>query len=215
MPEVNAPENASLLRISPVIPVVTLEDPEDAAPLARALYEGGIGIIELTLRTERALECLARIAEEVPETCVGAGTILTPEQADAAVAAGAQFLVSRGTTGALLDHLLELPVPVLPGAATVSEAMALLERGVTEMKFFPAAPAGGPAYLKAVGAPVPQVTFCPTGGISLETAPDYLGLSNVACIGGSWLTPADAVRDKDWGSITQLAREAAALSSRG
>lgn len=204
-------ENDHLLQMSPVIPVVTIEDPADAAPVARALLDGGIRIIELTLRTNRALESLTRISREVPEILAGAGTVLTPDQADAALEAGAQFLVSPGTTTTLLEHLLTLPIPVLPGVATVSEAMSVLEHGITNMKFFPAAQAGGPAYLKAIGAPVPQIRFCPTGGITTESAPDYLAVSNVSCIGGSWLTPHAAVQDKNWAHITDLARHAMTL----
>jgi 2-dehydro-3-deoxyphosphogluconate aldolase/(4S)-4-hydroxy-2-oxoglutarate aldolase len=171
-----------------------------------------VRIIELTLRTDSALESLKRIATEVPDILVGAGTILTPAQADAAVGAGAQFLVSPGVTPALLDHMLTLGVPILPGVATVGEVMALLERGITAMKFFPAGPAGGPDYLAAIGAPIPQVQFCPTGGVSLDSAPGYLKLANVSCVGGSWLTPKAAVENNDWEQITRLAREAAGLS---
>ncbi|WP_045732002.1 bifunctional 4-hydroxy-2-oxoglutarate aldolase/2-dehydro-3-deoxy-phosphogluconate aldolase [Pseudarthrobacter chlorophenolicus] len=202
---------SGVLGASPVIPVVTIDDPQDAVPLARALVDGGVKIIELTLRTPSALTSLKLIAEEVPEILVGAGTILTPQQADGAVTAGAQFLVSPGVTPALLTAMLSTGVPVLPGVATVGEVLAVLEQGLDTMKFFPAGPAGGPKYLAAIGAPVPQVRFCPTGGISLATAPDYLKLPNVACVGGSWLTPADAVEAKDWARITELAGGAAAL----
>jgi 2-dehydro-3-deoxyphosphogluconate aldolase/(4S)-4-hydroxy-2-oxoglutarate aldolase len=201
----------AVLRVSPVIPVVTIDDPQDAVPLAQALVAGGVKIIELTLRTDSALTSLKLIAEEVPDILVGAGTILTPGQADAAVQAGAKFLVSPGVTPALLTSLLSLDVPVLPGVATVGEVMAVLEAGLAAMKFFPAGPAGGPSYLAAIGAPIPHVQFCPTGGISLASAPDYLKLPNVSCVGGSWLTPAAAVDAKDWGRITALATEVAAL----
>ncbi len=203
---------SGVLGVSPVIPVVTIDDPQDAVPLARALVDGGAKIIELTLRTASALTSLKLIAEEVPEILVGAGTILTPQQADDAVAAGAQFLVSPGVSPVLLASMLRLDVPVLPGVATVGEVLAVLEQGLDTMKFFPAGPAGGPSYLSAIGAPVPHVQFCPTGGISLATAPDYLRLPNVACVGGSWLTPADAVAAKDWARITTLASGAAALA---
>jgi 2-dehydro-3-deoxyphosphogluconate aldolase/(4S)-4-hydroxy-2-oxoglutarate aldolase len=202
---------SKVLSISPVIPVVTIDDPQDAVPLARALADGGVKIIELTLRTESALTSLKLIADEVPDILVGAGTILTPGQADDAISAGAQFLVSPGVTPALLTRMLTFDVPVLPGVATVGEVMAVLESGLDTMKFFPAGPAGGPNYLAAIGAPIPQVQFCPTGGISLATAPDYLKLPNVSCVGGSWLTPAAAVKSRDWNRITELAREAAAL----
>lgn len=202
---------ASILQLSPVIPVVTIDDPRDAVPLARALADGGVGIIELTLRTGSALTSLRLIASEVPDIRVGAGTILTPGQADAAVAAGAGFLVSPGVTPALLAHMLTLGVPVLPGIATVGEVMMVLEHGLNAMKFFPAGPAGGPNYLAAIGAPIPHVQFCPTGGISLSTAPDYLKLPTVSCVGGSWLTPRAAVEAGDWEQISAHAREAAAL----
>lgn len=202
---------SGVLKLSPVIPVVTVEDPADAVPLARALLAGGIGVIELTLRTPTALTSMRLIADEVPDIVVGAGTILTPGQADGAVAAGVQFLVSPGATPALLAAMNSLEVPVLPGVATVGEVLMVLDHGLTAMKFFPAGPAGGPAYLAAIGAPIPHVTFCPTGGISLATAPDYLCLANVACVGGSWLTPADAVAAKDWSRVAELAAGAAAL----
>ena len=201
----------NVLHVSPVIPVVTLEDPQHAVPVARALVDGGVRIIELTLRTDSALESLKRIATEVPDILVGAGTILTPGQADAAVAAGAQFLVSPGVTPPLLEHMLQANIPVLPGVATVGEVMAVLERGITAMKFFPAGPAGGPDYLAAIGAPIPQVQFCPTGGVSLDSAPRYLSLANVTCVGGSWLTPRAAVETEDWQQITRLAQGAAGL----
>lgn len=205
-------DTSGVLRVSPVIPVVTIDDPQDAVPLAGALVDGGVKIIELTLRTDSALTSLKLIAEEVPNILVGAGTILSPGQADAAVQAGAKFLVSPGVTPTLLRHMLSLDVPVLPGVATVGEVMAVLEEGLDSMKFFPAGPAGGPSYLAAIGAPIPNVQFCPTGGISLATAPDYLKLPNVACVGGSWLTPADAVAAKDWARITSLASGAAVLA---
>lgn len=201
----------SVLHVSPVIPVVTIDDPRHAVPVARALADGGVSVIELTLRTESALTSLKRIADEVPDILVGAGTVLTPAQADAAVAAGAQFLVSPGVTHSLLDHVLTLGIPILPGVATVGEVMGVLERGLTAMKFFPAGPAGGPDYLSAIGAPVSQVQFCPTGGVSLGSAPGYLALPNVSCVGGSWLTPKAAVENNDWQQITRLAREAAGL----
>ncbi len=202
---------SSVLHVSPVIPVVTIDEPQHAVPLARALVAGGIRIIELTLRTDSALDSLKRIANEVPDILVGAGTILTPAQADAAVSAGAQFLVSPGVTPALLDHMLALDIPVLPGVATVGEVMAVLERGLDTMKFFPAGPAGGPDYLAAIGAPIPQVQFCPTGGISLDSAPAYLALPNVTCVGGSWLTPRTAIENQDWQRITRLAEGIASL----
>ncbi len=203
---------SSIMQVSPVIPVVTIDDPADAVPVASALAEGGVPVIELTLRTASALESLARIAAALPDVLVGAGTVLAPRQAEAAVEAGARFLVSPGVTPNLLDYMLSTGVPVLPGVATVGEVMGVLERGLTAMKFFPAGPAGGPQYLAAIAAPIPYVKFCPTGGISLATAPDYLALPNVACVGGSWLTPKAAIEAKDWGRITELARGAAELA---
>ncbi|MFC4565805.1 bifunctional 4-hydroxy-2-oxoglutarate aldolase/2-dehydro-3-deoxy-phosphogluconate aldolase [Nocardiopsis mangrovi] len=202
----------AILGASPVIPVVTVDDPGDAVPLARALLAGGIGVVEVTLRTPGALEAARRIAGEVPGMRLGIGTVLTAGQADAATAAGADFLVTPGTTPGLSRHLSGLPVPALPGVATVGEVLAAREAGFTALKFFPAEPAGGAAFLAAVGAPVPDVTFCPTGGITADTAPAYLALPNVACVGGSWMAPARAVRDGDWGRITALAQAAARLS---
>lgn len=199
---------SSLLDLSPVIPVVTIDDPAYAPDLARALYAGGIGVIELTLRTPSALESLTRIANKVPEIVLGAGTVLTPDQADEAVARGAAFLVSPGISPQLLEHFVALPVPVLPGVATVGEMMTALEHGFTELKFFPAGAAGGPAFLKAVAAPLPKVRFCPTGGVSRANMADYLALPNVGCVGGSWLTPSDAVAARDWARITDLSCDA-------
>ena len=210
-----AVDATDILGISPVIPVVTLDDPGDAVPVARALVDGGVRIIELTLRTGTALASLERIAAEVPEIVLGAGTVLTPQQAREAVDAGARFLVSPGATPALLEGAAAAGVPLLPGVATVSEALQALEHGITALKFFPAGPAGGPEYLAALASPLAGVTFCPTGGISAATAPDYLALPNVACVGGSWLTPRDAVAARDWGRIAGLARGAAGLGAGG
>jgi 2-dehydro-3-deoxyphosphogluconate aldolase/(4S)-4-hydroxy-2-oxoglutarate aldolase len=201
------------LDIAPVIPVVVLDDPDHAVPLARALLAGGIGIIEITLRSAAALPAIERIAAEVPEMTVGAGTLITPPQVEAATVAGARFLVSPGTTPSLLDALADSGVPYLPGVATVSEVLTVLERGVSQMKFFPAESSGGTAALRALSGPLRQVRFCPTGGISAATAPAYLALPNVACIGGSWLTPAPAIAAGDWAGIQQLAAAAAALKS--
>ncbi|ROS21636.1 2-dehydro-3-deoxyphosphogluconate aldolase/(4S)-4-hydroxy-2-oxoglutarate aldolase [Rathayibacter sp. PhB127] len=201
-----------VMRVSPVIPVVTLLDPETAVPVARALLAGGVGLIELTLRTETALESLALIAADVPEMLLGAGTVLSAAQADAALAAGAQFLVSPGLTRTLHRHFRTLGIPVLPGVSTVGEVMTALEEGATELKFFPAGPAGGAPYLAALGAPIPHATFCPTGGISVENAGDYLSLPNVACVGGSWLTPQSAIDAQDWDRITAISAAAAALA---
>ncbi|GAB2972685.1 bifunctional 4-hydroxy-2-oxoglutarate aldolase/2-dehydro-3-deoxy-phosphogluconate aldolase [Nocardioides montaniterrae] len=196
----------SILDISPVVPVVVLDDPASAVPLARALVEGGVGVIEVTLRTPTALASIERIAEEVPEIVVGAGTITRGIQAQAAVDAGASFLVSPGTTPRLLEAMLDTGVALLPGCSTISEALALRAQGLGALKFFPAEAAGGAPYLSAIAGPLPDLRFCPTGGITLESAPRYLALSNVACVGGTWLAPASVVAAKDWASITATAR---------
>ncbi|MFG2407038.1 bifunctional 4-hydroxy-2-oxoglutarate aldolase/2-dehydro-3-deoxy-phosphogluconate aldolase [Streptomyces brevispora] len=202
---------SSVLDLAPVVPVVVLEDAADAVPLARALVAGGLPAIEVTLRTAAALDAIKAIAAEVPDAMVGAGTVISVRNVSDTVAAGARFLVSPGWTDALLDAMKASGVPFLPGVSTTSEVVALLERGVTEMKFFPAEAAGGTAYLKALSAPLPQARFCPTGGISLTSAPSYLALPNVGCVGGSWMVPADAVAAGDWARVERLAAEAAAL----
>lgn len=201
----------SVLDLAPVVPVVVLEDAADAVPLARALVAGGLPAIEVTLRTAAALDAIRAIAAEVPDAVVGAGTVISVRNVTDTVAAGARFLVSPGWTDTLLDAMKASGLPFLPGVSTTSEVVALLERGVTEMKFFPAEAAGGTAYLKALSAPLPQARFCPTGGISLASAPTYLALPNVGCVGGSWMVPGDAVAAKDWARVEQLAREASAL----
>jgi 2-dehydro-3-deoxyphosphogluconate aldolase / (4S)-4-hydroxy-2-oxoglutarate aldolase len=203
----------AVLDVAPVVPVVVLDDADQAVPLARALVAGGLPVIELTLRTPGALQAISAVAEEVPEVLVGAGTVVTPEQADASASAGAGFLVSPGSTTRLLDAMEATGLPYLPGVATVSEVLALLERGLTEMKFFPAAASGGVAFLKSLASPVPTARFCPTGGISAQTAPDYLALPNVGCVGGSWLTPADLLQAGDWKAVTALARSASQLTT--
>lgn len=202
--------SADLLRITPVIPVVILDDPADAAPLARALLAGGIPVIEVTLRTPKALDGIRAIAAEVPEAIVGAGTVTTPALAGEAVDAGARFLVSPGTTDRLLDALASSGVPYLPGTGCVSDVMRVLDRGQREMKLFPAEASGGRAFLKALASPFPEARFCPTGGITPASAPEYRALPNVECVGGSWLTPADAIEAKDWARISRLAVAAAA-----
>ncbi|MEE1939849.1 bifunctional 4-hydroxy-2-oxoglutarate aldolase/2-dehydro-3-deoxy-phosphogluconate aldolase [Streptomyces sp. TRM 70361] len=215
---------SSVLALGPVLPVVALGDgadggtgdglgPGDAVPLARALVAGGLTAVEITLRTPDAVAAVARVAAEVPGAVVGAGTVLTPEQARAAVDAGARFLVSPGGTDRLLTALESAGVPFLPGASTASEVMALLERGVTEMKFFPARAAGGPEYLQALAAPLPRARFCPTGGVDAASARSYLALPNVGCVGGSWMLPPDALRERDWPRIERLARDAARLGA--
>lgn len=205
--------SASVLDLAPVVPVVVLTDVADAVPLARALVAGGLPAIEVTLRTPVALDAIRAIAAQVPDAMVGAGTVLSPEQVADSVAAGARFLVSPGWTDGLLDAMKSSGVSFLPGVSTTSEVVALLERGVREMKFFPAQAAGGTAYLKSLAGPLPQARFCPTGGIGPASAPEYLALPNVGCVGGSWMLPQDAVAGRDWGRIEGLAREAAALRS--
>lgn len=197
-----------LLDVAPVIPVVVLDDAGRAVPVARALAEGGIGIIEVTLRTPAAMESIRRIAAEVPGIVVGAGTVTSAAQAADATRAGARFLVTPGTTPALLAACEDTGLPLLPGAATVSEAMVLAERGHTALKFFPAVASGGVGFLQSVAGPLPGLRFCPTGGVTPASAPDYLALSTVSCVGGSWLTPKDAPAAR----ITELAREAAKLA---
>ena len=197
-----------------VVPVVVLEDAADAVPLARALVAGGLTAIEVTLRTPAALDAVRAIAHDVPEAVVGAGTVLTPDHVAAAQAAGARFLVSPGWTDRLLNALRGSGLPFLPGVSTASEALGLLERGVTDMKFFPAEAAGGTAYLRSLASPLPDARFCPTGGIDADRAPDYLALPNVGCVGGTWMVPAAAVRDRAWDEITALSRRAAAIAAR-
>jgi 2-dehydro-3-deoxyphosphogluconate aldolase/(4S)-4-hydroxy-2-oxoglutarate aldolase len=207
----SSPRERSLLDVAPVLPVVVANSPEEGVGIARALVAGGLPAIELTLRTPAALDAIRAIAEEVPEILVGAGTVVVPEQARLAAEAGAGFLVSPGTTMQVLRAMHETGLPFLPGVATVSEVLAALEAGCTELKFFPAEASGGAAFLKSVAAPVPAARFCPTGGITAATAPAYLALPNVGCVGGSWLTPPDAVASGDWARVSTLAAEAAAL----
>lgn len=201
---------AEICRLAPVVPVLVIDDLAHAAPLAKALVAGGLPALEVTLRTPCALDAI-RAMSDVEGGVVGAGTLLTPADVKAAKAAGARFGVSPGATQRLLEACAEYDLPILPGAATASEIMALLEQGFTTLKFFPAEQAGGVAYLKSIGSPLPQVKFCPTGGISLKNARDYLSLSNILCVGGSWVAPKDAMARGDWAAITTLAAEAAAL----
>ena len=201
----------TLMRLAPVIPVVIIDNARDAVPMARALVAGGIPTIEVTLRTPAALDAIRAIAAEVEGAVIGAGTVLTVRDLEAAQKAGARFAVSPGVSAKLLDAVDDSDMPLLPGAATASEVMALLERGYRLLKFFPAVPAGGTKLLGAWASPLPQVRFCPTGGISLASAPDFLALPNVLCVGGSWLTPADKLAAADWARIELLAREAGGL----
>ncbi|MFC4502203.1 MULTISPECIES: bifunctional 4-hydroxy-2-oxoglutarate aldolase/2-dehydro-3-deoxy-phosphogluconate aldolase [Streptomyces] len=206
---------AAVMNLAPVVPVVVLDDVSAAVPLARALVAGGLPAIEVTLRTPVALEAIREISGAVPEAVVGAGTVITPEQVTACTTAGARFLVSPGWTDVLLTAMRESGVPFLPGVSTVSEVVALLERGVREMKFFPAEAAGGTPYLKAIAGPLPQARFCPTGGVGPDNAAEYLALPNVGCVGGTWMVPAEAVAARDWGRIEGLARAASYLRDAG
>ncbi|MCF6443564.1 bifunctional 4-hydroxy-2-oxoglutarate aldolase/2-dehydro-3-deoxy-phosphogluconate aldolase [Nereida sp. MMG025] len=199
-------------RLAPVIPVLVVHDADIALPLAEALIAGGLPALEVTLRTPAALDVISEMAK-AKGGMVGAGTLLTPEDVSNAKQAGAVFGVSPGATDTLLDACSTEELPLLPGAATASEAMALLEKGFTVQKFFPAEANGGAKALKAIGAPIPQVRFCPTGGVSLANAPDYLGLSNTLCVGGSWVCPQNLIDAKDWAGIEALAKQAAALPS--
>ncbi len=201
---------AEICLLAPVVPVLVIEDVTQAQGLARALIAGGLPALEVTLRTADALEAIRAMAD-VEGGVVGAGTLLTPDDVKAAKAAGAKFGVSPGATQKLLDACAEYELPLLPGAATASEVMALLEQGYTVQKFFPAEAAGGAPALKSIGGPIPQVRFCPTGGVSLKNAHSYLGLPNVMCVGGSWVAPAAMVAASDWAGITALAAEAAKL----
>ncbi len=202
---------SSIVALAPVIPVLTIERVEDAVPLAKALVAGGLRALEVTLRTEAALAAIEAIACNVPDAVVGVGTVTKEADIAASFDAGARFIVSPGSPPGLADHLARAPVPVFPGCATVSEAMALMALGFQVLKFFPAEASGGIAWLKAVGAPLGSVKFCPTGGIDARNAAAYLALPNVVAIGGSWVAPKDAVAAGDYARITALAKVAAAL----
>ncbi|MBX4938234.1 2-dehydro-3-deoxy-phosphogluconate aldolase [Rhizobium binae] len=203
----------SILKLQPVVPVLIVDDAKSAVPLARALVAGGLKAIEITMRTPAALDAVRAVAAEVEGAEVGAGTILNAAHWEAAVGAGSKFIVSPGTTQELLDAAADSDVPLLPGAATASEVMALREEGYQVLKFFPAEQAGGAAFLKALSSPLAGTLFCPTGGISLKNANDYLSLPNVICVGGSWVAPKEMVAAGDWAGITKLAAEAAALEA--
>ena len=210
-------ERLTALRVmtdAPVIPVIVLSDVAYAVPLARALVTGGIRMLEVTLRTPVALACIERIARDVPDAVVGAGTVRSSADAQAAVMAGARFAVSPGYTHQLGKACHDLGLPLLPGVATASEILAAQEDGYGALKFFPAIQAGGAAMLKAWQGPFGDVRFCPTGGVTAANAGELLALANVVCVGGSWLTPADAVLSGDWDRITQLAREATKLGRK-
>ena len=200
-----------IMRTGPVIPVIVIDRLEDAVPLARALVAGGVRVLELTLRTPVALKAIEAIANEVEGAIIGVGTITRPEDFDASLKAGALFGVSPGLTPELVAAAWDSALPLLPGVMTPSDVIAARGAGFTELKLFPAQQAGGIGMLKALAGPFPDVTFCPTGGISVATATDFLALANVACVGGSWLTPADAVAAGDWARVTALASETSGL----
>ena len=201
-----------VMRDAPVVPVIVLHDVKDAVPLARALVAGGIRMLEVTLRTREALECIEAIAKEVPDAVPGAGTIRSAADAQASALAGARFGVSPGYTRAVGKACHDLGLPLLPGVATGSEIMLAQEDGYTELKFFPALQAGGINMLRAWGGPFNDVKFCPTGGVHLGNAEEFLALPNVACVGGSWIVPTEAIAAKDWARVEVLAREASRLA---
>ncbi|BFM11178.1 bifunctional 4-hydroxy-2-oxoglutarate aldolase/2-dehydro-3-deoxy-phosphogluconate aldolase [Simiduia litorea] len=203
-----------VVNAAPVVPVMVIEKIEHAVPLARALVAGGLPVLEITLRTDCALEAIKQIKAEVEGAIVGAGTVNTPADVERAVAAGSEFLVSPGSTPALIDAAIASGVPLLPGVNSPSEVMALMERGLRYLKFFPAEAAGGVPMLKSISGPLPQVKFCPTGGVSLINLNDYLGLPNVVCVGGSWMAPVELMRAGDWAGIEKLAREARAAAGK-
>lgn len=200
-----------IMRASPVIPVIAIDKFEHAVPLARALVAGGIRVLEITLRTEHGLPAIRAIAESVPDAIVGVGTLTSPEEFTASRDAGAVFGVSPGLTPALIEAAKRSGLPLLPGVMTPSEVMAAREAGFRQLKLFPAVPAGGVGMLNGIAGPLADVSFCPTGGITQETAPQFLACKNVVCVGGSWLTPKAAIEAGDWDKITEIAKAAAAL----
>lgn len=204
-----------LYGVGPVLPVVVIDDAAQAVPLARALSAGGVAVMEVTLRTRAALEAIERVAAEVPDVLVGAGSVTTPKHITEVSRVGASFIVLPGSPPGLLDAALASGVPLLPGASTVTEMMALAERGLRLLKFFPAAASGGPPFLASVAGPLPELRFCPTGGVSAGNAAEYLALPNVPCVGGSWLAPPSALAARDWAHITELARAVASFQADG
>ena len=203
-----------LMRLGPVIPVIVIDDLAQAVPLARALAAGGVRVLEVTLRTAVGLEAIAAIARDVPEAIVGVGTITQPQEFKQSIDAGARFAVTPGLTPALIEAARGLALPLLPGVMTPADVIAAKAAGYRQLKLFPAQQAGGIGMLKALAGPFPDVVFCPTGGVTAATAPDFLALPNVACVGGSWLTPKEAIAAGDWARVTALAREASALRPR-
>ena len=212
--ERNSMNVLDVMRTGPVIPVIVIEELAQAVPLAKALVAGGVRVLEVTLRTAPALEAIRLIAREVPDAIVGVGTLTRPQDFKDALDAGAKFGVSPGLTPAMIQAAHETGLPLLPGVMTPSDVIAARLAGFSELKLFPAQQAGGIGMLKALGGPFPDVTFCPTGGVSVENAPDFLALPNVACVGGSWLAPKAALVAGDWDKITALAKEASALKAR-
>ncbi|MCP3702471.1 MAG: bifunctional 4-hydroxy-2-oxoglutarate aldolase/2-dehydro-3-deoxy-phosphogluconate aldolase, partial [Alteromonas sp.] len=194
----------------PVVPVLVINDVEKAVPLAKALMEGGIKVLEVTLRTPAAIDVIKRIAQEVPDSLIGAGTVTNAQQLKAVVEAGAKFAISPGMTADLLKAGMDSEIPLIPGISSTSDLMKGKDAGYTHMKFFPAEASGGVKAIKSISGPFPDVTFCPTGGIGPNNYNDYLALNNVKCVGGSWLAPDDAIESGDWARITQLAKEAVA-----
>ena len=211
----NTLKSLQVMQDAPVIPVIVLNDVAHAVPMARALVAGGVRMLEVTLRTRQALACMEAIARDVPEAVLGAGTVRSAADAQAAEMAGARFAVSPGYTHQIGQACRDLGLPLLPGVATGSEILMCQEDGWTELKFFPAIQAGGVAMLKAFGGPFGEVKFCPTGGVTLANAPEFLALPNVLCVGGSWLVPADALANGDWAQITRLAQETRNLRKTG
>jgi 2-dehydro-3-deoxyphosphogluconate aldolase/(4S)-4-hydroxy-2-oxoglutarate aldolase len=199
-----------IVSVAPVIPVLVLEDPVSALMVGEALLEGGLPVLEITLRTPAALDCIKTLSK-LKGAIVGAGTVLSPDQLSASLDAGASFAVSPGSTPRLVESALQARVPYLPGVASASEAMTLVELGLSHFKFFPAEALGGTKHLASLASPLPHVRFCPTGGVTQQNAKDWLSLPNVRCVGGSWVAPADAIRSRDVKRITALAREASAL----
>ncbi|WP_339349436.1 bifunctional 4-hydroxy-2-oxoglutarate aldolase/2-dehydro-3-deoxy-phosphogluconate aldolase [uncultured Alteromonas sp.] len=201
---------ADIFAAGPVVPVLVINDVEKAVPLAKALMAGGIKVLEVTLRTPAAIDVIKRIADEVPDSLIGAGTVTNAQQLKAVIEAGAKFAISPGMTADLLKAGMEAEIPLIPGISSTSELMKGKDAGYTHMKFFPAEASGGVKAIKAISGPFPEFTFCPTGGISPGNYNDYLALKNVVCVGGSWLAPDDAIESGDWDRITQLAKEAVA-----
>jgi len=202
-----------VLNSGPVVPVIVIKNIEHAVPLAKALLAGGIKVLEITLRSEVAIEAIRRVSREVPDAIVGAGTVASPQDLKAVSDAGAVFAISPGLTPTLLEAANQGSIALIPGISTASELMFGMETGYSEFKFFPAQAAGGVQMLKSIGGPFPQATFCPTGGISLENYTDYLALANVACVGGSWIVPSQAIEKEDWATITEFARQAVSGAS--